>query len=397
MPRLDLAAHHRFLLEHGDAIARQAITGDPDADLPGLEVTVDAVHLRAGRDCTVGYRAVIGAGEERREEYLVATTADVTGQVVTLDSEDYSFRVWVHPNDPVLTSAGQAFTPSVVAGWLEAAGVASGPVELRALAYRPMRRAVLRADAAGGPWFVKVQRPRRHLEYLERMALLAPVGLTPPVVAVPARGVTVTRAAEGVSLAVALAAWSMEDAVEPDPNALLGLLDRLPGGVRTLPAPRPCTERLDASVQAALLELPARASDIEGLRDRLLAAEADAVLGPVVPTHGDFYEANVFTIDGRATAMIDIESLGPGHLVDDLACLMAHLLVLPDLSAAHYARLPGLIDRWQAFFGEVVDEPTLRSRAAGLVLGLLSGAGESQATLRLERALAWAAGEAAAP
>lgn len=387
---LDLDAHHRYLLDHGRDLVRLALTGHPDAEVPGLGVRVDAVHHRAGRDCTVGYEVVVDDGSQRHEEYLLATTADVAGQVATLDSDDYRFRLWTHPHDPVLTAAGEAFSPDAVARWLRTAGLASEAVDLTAVAYRPMRRAVLRAEVDGGRWFVKLQRPRRHLEYLERMALLAPAGITPPVVACPAEGVTITAAAPGVSLAVALASWSMQGAVEPDPRALLDLLARLPGGVLTLRAQRDHAARLVAAAEAASVELPGRAADIAALRDRLLDLDAEAVPGPVVPTHGDFYEANIFAVDGRAVSMIDIESVGPGHLVDDLACLMAHLVVLPDLSPAHYARLPDLVERWFETFGAVVDAPTLRARTAGLILGLLSGAGEAQATLRLDRALAWA-------
>lgn len=390
MPRLDLEAHRRHLLDHGDELVRQVLTGSPDADLPGLEVHTDAIHYRAGRDVTVGYQVVLEQDAVRQEEYLLATTADVTGEVATLDSEQFGFRVWRHPHDPVLASAPEAFSPDAVAGWLATAGLASGEVALTAVAYRPMRRAVLRADVDGGRWFVKLQRPKRHLEYLERMALLAPAGVTPPVVAVPAEGVTITAAAEGVSLAQALAAWSMQGAVEPDPASLLELLGRLPGGVRTLPPQRGHDVRLRMGLETAAVELPGRASEIPDLGERLLAADARAELGPVVATHGDFYEANIFTVDGRATSVIDIESAGPGHLVDDLATLMAHLVVLPDLSAVHYAQLPGLIDRWYAAFCDVVDGPTLRARTAGLILGLMSGAGEAQASARLDRALAWA-------
>lgn len=390
MPRLDLEAHRRHLLDHGDELVRQVLTGTPDADLPGLEVHTDAIHYRAGRDVTVGYQVVLEQDAVRQEEYLLATTADVTGEVATLDSEQFGFRVWRHPHDPVLASAPEAFSPDAVAGWLATAGLASGEVALTAVAYRPMRRAVLRADVDGGRWFVKLQRPKRHLEYLERMALLAPAGVTPPVVAVPAEGVTITAAAEGVSLAQALAAWSMQGAVEPDPASLLELLGRLPGGVRTLPPQRGHDVRLRMALETAVVELPGRASEIADLGERLLAADARAELGPVVATHGDFYEANIFTVDGRATSVIDIESAGPGHLVDDLATLMAHLVVLPDLSAVHYAQLPGLIDRWYAAFCDVVDGPTLRARTAGLILGLMSGAGEAQASARLDRALAWA-------
>jgi len=183
MPRLDLEAHRRHLLEHGAELVGAALTGAPDAAIPGLAVRVDAVHYRPGRDVTVGYVAELGDGDTRQEEYVLATTADVSGGVVTLDSEEFSFRVWQHPHDPVLRSAPVAFDPGAVAGWLGTAGLASGEVALTAVAYRPMRRAVLRAEADGGRWFVKVQRPKRHLEYLERMALLAPAGITPPVVA----------------------------------------------------------------------------------------------------------------------------------------------------------------------------------------------------------------------
>ena len=389
MPRRDLEAHRRHLLEHGDDLVRQvlAASGLPAAD---PQVRVDAVHFRAGRDVTVSYAVALGSGPDRAEEHLLATTAEVTGQVVTLDSPEYAFRVWQHPHDPVLRSAPEAFSPDAVAGWLATAGVASGGVELVALAYRPMRRAVLRAAVGDQSWFVKVQRPKRHLEYLERMALLAPAGITPPVVAVPAAGVSIPAAAPGVSLAVAVARWSMHGDVEPDAGSLLHLLGRLPGGVRGLPARRDHVVRLGLALESASVELPGRADEIAALGERLVAADADAVPGPVVATHGDFYEANIFTVDGRAVSVIDIESVGPGHLVDDLATLLAHLVALPDLSATHYARVPELVDRWFEEFAQVVDGPTLRARTAGLLLGLLSGAGEAQASLRLDRALAWA-------
>ena len=81
------------------------LTGTPDADLPGLEVHTDAIHYRAGRDVTVGYQVVLEQDAVRQEEYLLATTADVTGEVATLDSEQFGFRVWRHPHDPVLASA----------------------------------------------------------------------------------------------------------------------------------------------------------------------------------------------------------------------------------------------------------------------------------------------------
>ena len=89
--------------------------------------------------------------------------------------------------------------------------------------------------------------------------------------------------------------------------------------------------------------------------------------------------------------MIDIESVGPGHLVDELACLMGHMMVLPDLSREHYERLPELIGRWWEHCERVVSPMALAARVSAMVLSLVSGAGESQGHLRLDvaqRALA---------
>lgn len=387
MSPLDLAAHHRYLLDPDGTVLHQALTGSPDGTVPGLEFTVDAVHYRPGRDVSVGYQVWLADGSDD-EEYLVATTAAVDGEVVTLDSDDYSFRVWRHPHDPVLTSTADAYDADTVASWLETARLDTGEVRLESLAYRPMRRAVLRADADAGTWFVKVQRPTRHLEYLERMAVLGGAGITPPVVTVPATGVSITAAAHGVSLAQALAAWSMEGAVEPDVESILDLQRRIPCGVLTFDRRTDWVGALRGHGEAASVELPERADEVAALVRRLEKMADTASLGPVVPVHGDFYEANIFTRDGQATAVIDIESVGPGHLVDDLACLLGHLVVLPDLSQAHYAQLPALTERCWDAAAAFVHPPTLGARVAGLVLGLVSGSGDEQANARLDRALA---------
>ncbi|OLT49416.1 hypothetical protein BJF88_02905 [Cellulosimicrobium sp. CUA-896] len=98
--------------------------------------------------------------------------------------------------------------------------------------------------------------------------------------------------------------------------------------------------------------------------------------GPVVATHGDFHAANVLldATGARVETLLDVDTLGPGHRVDDLACVVAHLAVLPGLSPGDYAGTEGLVARCLAVFGEVVDPVALRSRAAGVVLSLASGA-----------------------
>ncbi len=80
----------------------------------------------------------------------------------------------------------------------------------------------------------------------------------------------------------------------------------------------------------------------------------------------------------RVAALLDVDTLGPGHRVDDLACLVGHLAVLPALAPAVYGGVGGLVERCLAVFGTAVDPVGLRARAAGVVLSLVPGAGSRE-------------------
>jgi len=87
--------------------------------------------------------------------------------------------------------------------------------------------------------------------------------------------------------------------------------------------------------------------------------------------------------------MIDIDTVGPGHREDDLACMVAHLAVLPTLSPGHYPRGAGLADSWATAFESTVHPGAFRTRVAGVLLSLVSGADREQALARLDLARAW--------
>ncbi|MGO2741690.1 MAG: serine kinase, partial [Cellulosimicrobium funkei] len=80
----------------------------------------------------------------------------------------------------------------------------------------------------------------------------------------------------------------------------------------------------------------------------------------------------------RVAALLDVDTLGPGHRVDDLACLVGHLAVLPALAPTVYGGVGGLVERCLAVFGTAVDLVGLRARAAGVVLSLVPGAGSRE-------------------
>ena len=74
------------------------------------------------------------------------------------------------------------------------------------------------------------------------------------------------------------------------------------------------------------------------------------------------------------TALLDVDAVGPGHRVDDLACLLGHVSVLPHLAPSTYPHVPDLLERWTRSCEQLVDPVALHARCAGVVLSLVAGA-----------------------
>lgn len=368
--------------------------------------TLDRVHHRPGVGVTVGlvvHWFPPGGSGPAVQEYLCVTTAPLDARaagrpgVVALSDGARSLHLWRHPADPELPG-------------LEAACRAAD-ADLDLVAYRPLRRAVVRVrprpDAASGPavTYRKVVRPR-HVEALHtRHELLRSAGLPVPAsLGWTPDGVVTLAALEGPSLAHALA---LNGANELDPRAFLDLLDSLPGDLLGLPSRPPWAEHARLYASGAALAVPEEASELHELGAQIAELVAHTDPGPVVPTHGDLYEANLLVTGGTITGLLDIDSAGPGHRVDDLACLLGHALVLPCLAPSTYPLVPAAIERWLAVFDDVVDPAALRARVAGVVLSLVAGpvagtgdpgadAGRKDAVARSALARDWTAAAVAA-
>src|SRR5690625_7200155 len=102
-----------------------------------------------------------------------------------------------------------------------------------------------------------------------------------------------------------------------------------------------------------------------------------------------FYEANIFTAGGRVSAVIDLDSLGPGVREDDLATLLGHLAVLRELAPRVYPHVDELVDSWFTRLAATCDPPSLAARTAGVVLSLVAGTDHDQAVARLRTAEDW--------
>lgn len=355
---------------------------------------VDRVHARPGAEVTVGYDVVAtrAGGAAEAAEYLLATTAPLPPEAVgpgvaRLDDGERVVHVWRHPADPLLPGLAAAGDPVELTCRLRAAGWDATVETVAIVAYRPLRRAVLRARTTRGVVYVKVVRPDRLRSLVRRHVLLTETDASgdgmsdaaraPRCLTWAADGVVVLEEARGRSLAQVLAAMPPERrATAVDPRALLHALEGLPSAATALGRRPAWAERVVRYARTA--------SEVHGLDAERTARLADAVAravatrdpGPVVATHGDFHAANVL-LDSTATrveTLLDVDTLGPGHRVDDLACVVAHLAVLPTLSPADYAGVEGLVARCLAVFEEAVDPVALRSRAAGVVLSLASGA-----------------------
>ena len=370
-------------------LLQAALTGDSDVVLPGFTAELDDLHYRPGSEVTAIYTVSFQAPDgQPATEHLLATTAEVSGRVATLRRDGITLRVWRHPADPRLPGLAPACDPATVLGWLSTAAPRLRDAEalhLELLAYRPLRRAVLRAVVDGEPFYLKVMRPGYDDRLATRQNLLAGADLTVPLLSRPAPGVLISPGIAGRSLAHRLVEWQRGKAALPAPQELIALLDRLPTGILALPKRASWSQNIDFHAATARQQLPAEVARIDAVAAAVAGLLGQGRHGPVVPTHGDFYEANIF-VDGSTLRCIDIDSVGPGLREDDLACCLAHLAVLPSLDRRAYLRIPEVLDAWQHAFERQVDARDLRARTAGVLLSLISGAEPDQALRRLESA-----------
>lgn len=335
--------------------------------LPAAEVTMEAVQHRPGAGATGIYRVTA-----HDDLYVGVTTERINHHdeaVRHAESEYGPLILWQHPMDPSLPGLRLATDPSAVAStWGNGAELTA----LETISYRPLRRAVIAADFDDGRRvFLKVLRAGYANDLAARHHMLLDAGVPAPVpVREPLRDVLALEQGEGVSLAEQ---FLSDGAAAVRPADFLGLLETMPDEVMTLPTRDAWTDRLPAYASAAVSALPQSERRIRRLEEEVLAGLPITDRGPVVPTHGDFYEANLLMSRTRISCLLDVDSLGPGYRVDDLACFLGHLAVLPAVDS-RYIHAPAAFDRFSRVFGSEVDPESLRIRSASVALSLVSGA-----------------------
>ncbi|WP_084126614.1 phosphotransferase [Demequina sp. NBRC 110054] len=353
---------------------------------------VDAVHDRPGAETSVSYDVMVDGAHR----YLVASTIELDRGshpgVMTVGSGGHEVHVWEHPMDPHLPALAEACDPVALGRAMSAAlGTAVEVRGMRVLVLRPLRRAVLRIEscAAGDPasapanvHFVKVVGPDLAQEVAERYRLSPHA----PRAWVLGAGLVLLDAARGRPLTEHLYDPQGRMLLPPviPPAAVMDALTALSPRALDLPHRPAWSDRLPQyAAQARERGLP-WANEIEGLvADRLRRGET----GPVVPVHGDLHAANLFLAPGpdglTASALIDLDTAGPGYLVDDVACLLAHMLTLPTFSPQGYRHVPDVHFILVKGMLPYVDANQLAGRTAAVLVSLASG------TANREHAEAW--------
>ena len=336
------------------------------------------VSLRPDGAATVQFAATVTwtDGRETRESLAATTGARIPDGAAVLESgtgaDAVRVGLWRWPLDPALPGLAWASSAAAVGARLGDLGLASTAPRLRLRSYRPGRRAVIEAQLPAGRLFLKVVRPSALGRLVARHDALAGAVPVPPVLAADPDGVVVLPGLPGTPLRELLS--SSDPGLLPPPGGLDELLDALPGSVGRLAAPgRRAGDGL-ARVRDHTTVLGAVAPELRPRLARLAAVLADADPGvhDLVPVHGDFYEAQLLVDGGSVVGLLDVDTAGAGHRIDDWATMLAHLVVLEQLlpspaTAGRYRRaLEGAASRrWPA--GQ------LRARVAAVLVGLATG------------------------
>jgi len=346
------------------------------------------VQYRPGSEVVVRYRADVtwGDGSRRPTETLLAA-ASAAGPLpgaIPVEASDPAgdpvvASVWRWPFDPLVPGLERAVTPGrcddLVARWVGAGAT------LEVVAYRPTERAVVRVTGQDGRRvYLKVVRPADAGALVARHERLLRGGLpVPEVLAAPAdEGIVVLAERPGATfrerIKQDLPGW-------PSPDAISGVVDRLravdPAGLPARPG-----RVIDALGHARLLiaVAPELTGPLDALSDRFRAALPSVRDRSGALVHGDLHEGQLVVDDaGAITGLLDVDDVGTGDPVDDLATVIGHLrfriaTALEDpASRARAGRLAAHVEALQAHGRGRVDPDALSLAVAAVLVGLATG------------------------
>lgn len=181
-------------------------------------------------------------------------------------------------------------------------------VDIELVSYRPTRRAVVKIlpHRSEHPIFGKVVEPRQVSGVVSRMQMLERAGVPAPrLVRFDEQGLVVSSALPGMPLNKVYASVVPENLARMRTvlDSLAQTLDSLPLVSLGLPARPAWADRCEHYAQAAAIALPEHEQRATRLAHQIREILSSADMGPVQPTHGDFYEANILSIRVAARSL----------------------------------------------------------------------------------------------
>ena len=335
-----------------------------------VEATPEVIDYRPGRRLAVTYDAVVELSDGSRTEEVLGAAVDGDGE-----------HVWRHPDDPALPGLRAANDPAWVGALVADLGLARGEVELEELSYSARSRAVVEVSAApaGGKLvfrpgaglaapepepvlYLKVLRPERARELLAAHDALEPLLPVPRCVAhVDDLGILALAPLPGVPL------WDcvVEGTHRPlDGAELVAVLDRIRDAPVDRAARRPPTEAFRRNAEMLHAVVPEEADRLARFAERL----GEDAPQEQITIHGDFHEVQVLVDDGGLAGVLDLDDVGRGARVDDLAMLAGRLWAYAQSEPENRARLVPYVDGLLRAWESQADPAELRRRVAAVAM-----------------------------
>lgn len=323
------------------------------------------VAYRPGRDAHLRFAATVERAGTAGTEGWVVCAGEAPPAALALESPLGRVAAWRVRDDPRLPGLRAALDRPAVAALLDDLGLPSDGLALELLAYRPQRRAVVAVRTATHHLFLKCVPPDRAQPLHQRHAACRAAGVpAPAAVAYDGQlGLVILTPIGGSPLRPLLLG---EATATPPAQQVVSLLDAFARVELDEPARAPLRQ---AKGHARLLRtvLPEHSARLDDLLAGL--ATAGETAGLTAGVHGDFYDDQLLVQDGAISGVVDVDGAGAGHPADDVANLLAHLLVLQSL-AAPTASVRSWLRELAPVLRERHEPVELRRRTAAVLLGL---------------------------
>lgn len=332
------------------------------------------VQYRPGSDVVVRYSAQVSwHGDPAVRETLVASStiygAHAGALSITAEaaSGPIEVGVWRWPFDPVLVGLGDVVSSKSAARVL---GLESDGLSVDIVAYRPTDRAVVRVARNGEPVaYLKVVPPARADAVAGRHEALISAG-------VPAAPVRLFDGERGLIGLEVLRGPTLRELIKsdapgwPDGDEFVRLGESLASA--RIDGAGPASHLTDGVLHANMLSavLPDAAPLLSDLANRFESFPIALADGTV---HGDLHEGQVIVDDGRIVGVLDVDDVGPGASIDDLANVIARIRFRAATTPERSERLSGYAASLRAAGRERHDIADLDVHTAAALVGLATG------------------------